>query len=946
MSALGPAVTRNSPRTHAILSFVYIAARIVALCMSASAQENGAQSVVLSGSQSAKHPLHVVAKSTRRANQLPANAAASAPFCVNSLGNPGTCSFNYYGGPVISNPDVVVVYWKSTVSSVVNCGGGKDSGGNCIGVSRFLGDLADSTYVDMLQQYNTAGLTATAGSQKGVATTNQTIGRGTLHTGSPFVITPHAANSGSPINDTQIQNEIQLQIAAGTLPAPETDSTGNVNTLYFVYFPPNLVISDSSVGTSCAAGGFCAYHSTLSLNAKDVPYGVVPDFGPGSGCDIGCGSGTEWQNITSASSHEYAESTTDTAVGLATVFGPPLSWYDANNGEIGDPCNQHTDTLQFDSVTYTFQQEFSQKSYNANHNAGCVSPGTLTFTLTAPASGPAGVPFDVTVKVTNSDGSTYLGAVHFTSSDSTATLPGDYTFTIADAGTHKFSSGVTLGTSGNQTITASDAHQSSTAGTATFSVGGKAATTTTLKSSVQPSTYRQAVTFTAIVTATSGSPTGLVTFKDGASTIGTGTVSGGLASLMVSSLTIGTHSITALYGGDTNFNGSSSSVLSQVVNRASTTTALTSSPNPSIVNQQVTFTATVSGHNGGTPTGSITFKQGTTTVATKSLVSGSASFATTYTTSGSRSLSATYSGDGNFLASTSSHIQSVLKASTTTTLSSSHNPSSFGNTVTFTSTVSSAAGTPANGDTVKFIDGITTIGTGTLTAGVASFTTTALTAGTHKIKASFVTDSSYGGSSSAVLSQVVNGLPTTSTVSSNLNPSIYGQAIIFSATVVDNAHSGIPTGTVTFKAGTAILGKVPLSSGKASFSISTIGVGTKSITVTYSGDTKYAASTSAAISQIINKATSAASITSSLNPSTSGQSVTFTISVAPQFTGVPTGAVSLTLGSTVLAILTLANGTTSYTTTTLPSGSDVIKASYSGSGNFKGSSGSIPQTVN
>jgi len=932
-------ITTNSSRTNAILRFAYIAAFVTALCVVSGAQDQGAQSVVLS-SQSAKHPLRIVARKTGRAKQQPINGASTAPSCV------GTCHVDYYGGPVISNPDVVVVYWKNTVSSVVNCGGGTDSQGHCIGVSRFLAALANSTFVDMLQEYNTAGVNATAGSDQGSPGTTQTIGRGSLDANSPYVITPSITSTS--ITDQQIQTEIQAQINAGKLPQPQTDSGGNVNTLYFVYFPPGMTITE---GTSVSCVDFCAYHGTFSgtFNSKtlDVPYGVIPDFGSGTGCSIGCGQGTEFQNITSASSHEYAESTTDTAVGLATVFAPPLSWYDANNGEIGDPCNQNTDTLQFDSVTYTFQQEFSQKSYDANANAGCVSPGVLTFTLTAPASTSVGTAFDVTVAVANSDASTYMGTVHFSSSDSGATLPSDYTFTTADAGTHKFVGEVILNTNGSQTITASDAHQPSTAGRATVGAG-KIATITTLTSSANPSTYDQSVTFTAMVTATSGSPTGLVTFKDGSSTLGTGTLSGGMASVMVSNLAVATHSITAAYGGDTSFNASSSVVLSQVVNRASTSTVLTSSPNPSIVNQQVTFTATVTGHNGGTPTGSVTFKQGTTTVATKSLVSGTASFTTSYATSGGRSLTAVYSGDGNYLASTSAaHLQTVLKASTTTTLSSSSNPSNFGDAVTFTATVTSSAGTPANGDTVKFMDGTTTIGTASLTAGVASFTTAALTAGTHKIKAAFVTDSSYAASSSVVLSQIVIGLPTTSTVSSDLNPSIYGQTITFKAAVVSTSDSGTPTGTMTFKWGTTILAKgVPLSGGTASFSTNTLGAGTKSITVTYSGDSKYAASTSTAISQIINKAASTTTISSSTNPSTVGQSVTFTISVTPQFTGVPAGTVKLTLGSTVLTTVTLAGGTASYSTTTLPTAQNLIKATYGGSGNFNASSGSITQTVN
>jgi hypothetical protein len=910
----------------------------MAILTFALAQGQQTQSVVLS---SGGRRIHIVRKSPGSTNQR-IQDAGSAPSCVNASGSAGTCNFKYYGGPIISDPDVVIVYWGSTVSSVVKCGGGTDSHGNCIGVSRFFSAAADSTFVDMLQQYNT-NINANAGSQSGSPGTAQSVERGTVHVGSPFVITPHAANSGSPITDGNIQDEIQRQITAGTLPAPATDSTGNVNTLYFVYFPPGLVISDPEFG-SCVS--YCAYHSTFAVNSQDIPYGVIPDFGAGSGCDLGCGTGSEWQNITSASSHEFAESITDEAVGIGNFVDYPLAWYDINNGEIGDPCNQHTDTFNYDSVTYTLQQIFSQKAYALNHSVGCASAGTLTFTLTSAASSPAGVPFDITVKVANNDGSAYLGTVHFSSSDSTASLPSDYTFTSKDAGTHEFASGATLSTNGSQTITAADAHQASTAGITTINVGGKATSTITLTSSVQPSTYLQPVTFSAVVTATSGSPTGQVTFKDGASTIGTGTVTGGVATSSVSALAVGTHSITAAYGGDANFNGSNSAVLSQIVKRASTITSLTSSPNPLIVNQQVTFTASVAGNNGGTPTGTVTFKQGTTTLATQSLVSGSASFSTSYSTSGGHALTTTYSGDGNFLSSTASHTENVLKASTTTTMTSSQSPSNFGDAITFTATVSSTAGTPANGDTVHFIDGSTIIGSGALSSGVASFTTTALTAGIHKIKATFVTDNSYASSSSAVLSQVVNGLPTTSTVSSNLNPSMYGQTITFTARVLDNANSGTPTGTVSFKAGTTVLAKVALSSGTASFSSSTLNAGTRSITVTYNGDTKYAPSTSTVLSQLINKASTATAITSSLNPSTSGQSVTFTISVSPQFSGIPAGTVKLTLGSTVLATLTLVNGAASYTTTTLPSGSDVVKASYNGSGNFNLSSQSITQTVN
>jgi len=424
---------------------------------------------------------------TTSTSQASSGSSTSAPFCVDANITLSTCLFNYYGGPVISNIDAVVVYWGTSVSNVVDCGGGLDSHGNCIGISQFHSAVGNSTFIDMLGEYNTAGVDASAGSKLGLPG-NQNIGRGTLHPGSPFIITPSASNSGPKINDANIQSELQSQIAAGHLPAVATDGIGNVNTIYVVYFPPGLIIDDGTGSLSCTAGGFCAYHSTyFNLSGLAVPYGVVPDFGPGSGCDTGCGSGTQWQNITSTVSHELAESITDAAVGLPStstlVFDYPLTWYDVNNGEIGDPCAPFsaagmtfggTDSLQFGATTFVVQQLFSQKAYKANPTAACVSPGTPTFTLTAPANSTPGSPFDVTVTANNGDGSTYLGTVQFTSSDGSARLPADYTFAATDAGAHTFSGAVTLNMIGTDNLSVADVFQASNAGSAAINVLGSA----------------------------------------------------------------------------------------------------------------------------------------------------------------------------------------------------------------------------------------------------------------------------------------------------------------------------------------------------------------------------------------------------------------------------------------------------------------------------------------
>jgi hypothetical protein len=162
----------------------------------------------------------------------------------------------------------------------------------------------------------------------------------------------------------------------------------------------------------------------------------------------------------------------------------------------------------------------------------------------------------------NNTATGYTGTIHFTSSDGAAVLPGNYTYSGGDAGSHTFS--VTLNTAGSINLTATDTVTGSITGTDTITVTGN--TTTALISSANPSVVGQSVTFTATVSSTSsGSISGTVTFKDGGATLGTGPVSGGVATFSTSSLAQGAHSITAEYGGNANFNGSTSNTVSQQV---------------------------------------------------------------------------------------------------------------------------------------------------------------------------------------------------------------------------------------------------------------------------------------------------------------------------------------------------------------------------------------------
>jgi len=232
-------------------------------------------------------------------------------------------------------------------------------------------------------------------------------------------------------------------------------------------------------------------------------------------------------------------------------------------------------------------------------------------------------------------------------------LPSGVTFVNNGSGTATLSGTPAAGTSGIYalTITASNGVVPNAVQLFTLTVSS-ASTTTSLTSSLNPSLSGRAVTFTATVTGTS--PTGTVQFKDGAANLGAPvTLAGGSASFTTSTLTSGSHSITAVYSGDANNLASTSAPLTQTVNQSATTTSLTSSLNPSQVGQAVTFTATVTS-GGGTPGGAVTFKDGAVAIGSATLTGGGgAALTISSLTLGSHSITAVYGGSATFRTSTS-----------------------------------------------------------------------------------------------------------------------------------------------------------------------------------------------------------------------------------------------------------------------------------------------------
>ena len=295
----------------------------------------------------------------------------------------------------------------------------------------------------------------------------------------------------------------------------------------------------------------------------------------------------------------------------------------------------------------------------------------------------------------------------------------------------------------------------------------------------------------------------------------------------------------------------------------STTTTVTSSHNPSGFGQNVTFTATVTtGPGTGALTGTVSISDGATIlISGLSLnASGVATFSTSTLTVGQHSITATYDNTNDPTHSTSTSapalIQTVIEG-TAVNLTSSINPSTVGQSVTFTATVTTPGGGVSPTGTVTFFDGSTPLGTQTLNGGgVATYATSTLANGAHQITATYNGNagSQVQPSTSSVLNQDVQ-TPSTIAVVSNPNPSNYGNPVTFTATVTSTATSPA-TGTVNFldngvSIGSGTLGGNP---GKATFTISTLVVGTHPITVTYAGDSYNMGSSSAApLNQVVQQ---------------------------------------------------------------------------------------------
>ena len=565
------------------------------------------------------------------------------------------------------------------------------------------------------------------------------------------------------------------------------------------------------------------------------------------------------------------------------------------------------------------------------------------FTLTATVGAAAGTP---TGTVTFLNGSITLGTGTLSNvggqQQATFNVPGTtlnagtFTLTARYEGAAGFA-----GSSGtvSQTVNAAAASVSLTASPATSTVG-------------------DLVTFTSTVSSSIGTPTGQVSFYEGttliAGPVGLANVGGQQqAGFSINTLAVGTHDVVAKYLGSGNFGAADSVPFRVTVNAQSsvaTTITVSSSQNPSVVTQNVTFTATVTAAS-GTPTGAVTLWEGLTQLAgpTNLVNAGGqqqAAFQLNSLGIGSHDLVAKYGGVTGFQASQSTTLTQVVNAiGTTTALVSSLNPSFIGQAVTFTATVSSSAGVPTG--SVTLWEGLTQLAgpTNLVTVGTqqqAAFQLSGLSVGSHDLVAKYGANGNFAASNSSTLTQVVNLIGTTIAITAAPSPATITQAVTFTATVSSSA--GVPTGSVTFWEGaTQIGGPVNLATvgGKqqADFQISSLTVGNHDIVAKYGANGNFAASNTNPFTQVVNKAGTTIVVSANPNPVTQGSitTITATITEVPNITPDVTGLVTFQLNGAFLTTAAVANGTASIPINSLPAGSHVITATYGGDPNFAGS---------
>ena len=483
-----------------------------------------------------------------------------------------------------------------------------------------------------------------------------------------------------------------------------------------------------------------------------------------------------------------------------------------------------------DSITAVYSGDGNYATSSGLLNETVTGSGTTAALAASANPSTAGRSVTLTATVT---GSSPTGTVEFLNG-STSLGPA---VRLARGGASLTTSTLPTGTDSITAVYSGDSSNAASTSPVLSEIVSLASATTSIIASTEQTSSGQPVTFTAIVSGYN--PTGTIQFMNGTIALGSpATLTGAIATLTTSSLSVGTHSVTAVYSGDSSNSTSTSAPVSETIASAGTTiTSVVSTLNPAPLGQPVTFLAAVAGTN---PTGTIQFKDGSTSLgAPVAMTSGAASMTTLSLAGGTHPITAAYSGDSSNTTSTSAILPEVVsRGSSTTRIASSLNPATPGQPVTITATVT---GNNPTGS-VEFLDGTASLTPPVpLVGNTAAFTTSSLSAGTHSITAAYGGDGSNLMSASLVLSQVI----TTKTA----------QTITFG--VLPNVTYGVAPITLSASASSALPVSFTLTSGPAALSGSTLtitGAGTVTITASQAGNAIYAAATPVVQSFTVNPA--------------------------------------------------------------------------------------------
>jgi hypothetical protein len=511
----------------------------------------------------------------------------------------------------------------------------------------------------------------------------------------------------------------------------------------------------------------------------------------------------------------------------------------------------------------------------------------ITVNYSAPSTGASAALSSSGTVVTASDGTASLTAT----ANATA---GAYTVTASSS-----SVGPTVKSGGTASMTARPDRPVATS--ATFNLTNSMATPGIVltPSPASPIAYGQAKTsLGAAVTFTTGMPTGSVTFSDGSVPTTPVTLSAGAATFAAQYYASGTHVFTAAYSGDANYSAASSAASNYVVSQATSTLAGPATQPVFVVNKTSgSIPVTIAGQYSGTginpPSGSISYSiyLGSTLISSGALTitSGAVSVPVASTLApGVYRVALAYNGDTNYSAATSINISLQVGQIQPTINWTTPSPIGYGTTLNGLLNAQAVNVSTAVPGSYAY--------TATPSGGSPSAVTSAtkLTAGTYTLSVLFTpTDAQTYKTATGAVMLVVGKATPGDVLTSNSNPVLVQNAITLTATVSSTVST--PTGTVTFLDGTTPLGTGAVNpSGIATLPVSTLAVGSHSITAVYSGDTNFIAATSSALTQLV-------------------QDFSLTISTSSGSTG-------------VTSVTALPGGTAVYTFTLSPVGSTTFPA--------------------